>query len=167
MTSAEFITIWDTGPAATITPSLDDVAAILRARTRSDSTGGELGTFDATTRPTAAAVKNYIERAATYVALKLPSTVPATVVGFVREIVAIRAAMRVELSYDPDRTGDGTAYDRLKEEFDDGLAALLDALDDTGEGVTQRISSIDVTSPTLAPYPAEIRELLAPPWPVP
>lgn len=148
-------------------PDVSEVGAILRARTRSDATGNEIGSFNDTTRPTAAEVESFIDLAQNKVLLRLPDTLPLRLVGVVRELIAIRAAMRVELSYDPDRTGDGTAYARLKDEYDDGLAAVQDAAADEDIGTIRRISSLDAVSPTLEPYPDDLRELVAPPWPYP
>lgn len=166
---SEFIILWESGGGASteITPTIGEVGAILRARTRNDA-GAELGTFDTSTRPTADQVESYIAQAAVEVALNLPENVPEALTGYVRRLAALRAAMFVELSYFPEQLdNDRSAYDRLKEQFDAGMTALQDRLLDSGDATTRRVSSIDVVSSVLAPYPAEIRELLAPPWPVP
>lgn len=148
-------------------PEISEVASILRARTRSDEAGGEIGTFNNSTRPTATEVEDYITGGMYEVALRLPDEIPESALAFARRLISTRAAMSVELSYDPDRTGDGSAYDRLREQYEAGMVALQDALADAGAATTLRIASIDVVSPTLAPFPAEIRELIAPAWPVP
>lgn len=154
-------------PSTTLRPTLLEVGAILRARTRSDDTGQEIGTFDTTTRPTGDEVTTYITEAHDEVTLRLPDDLPARYIPFARRLIAMRAAMFIEVSFDPDRTGPDSAYGRLKEQFDAGMAALMDAVADRGDAVTSRIASPDIISPTLAPYPQELRELIAPPWPYP
>lgn len=150
-----------------IRPSLDDVGAILRARTA--VMGTEKGTFDDTTRPTGTEVDELVDMAVAELALLLPDNIPDRYLLFAQRLVALRTAMAIEISYDPDRLeADSTAYDRLKDMYDSGLRALLDGIADRDQGVTRRIASIPVVSPTLAPYHDELRELIAPdpyPWP--
>lgn len=139
-----------------ITPTLADVGAILRARTRSDATGAEIGTFDTTTRPTGVEVTDYVTHAEAEVRLRLPADIPTDLEPYVKRLVAIRAAMFVELSYDPDRTGDESAYARLKEMFDSGMAALMDAAADQGaDAGSSRMFAVPLTTPTAA-YSAEL-----------
>lgn len=77
----------------------------------------------------------------------------ARMVAFTRRLVAIRAAMLVEQSYEPEQSSDdASAYARLKEMYDSGLATLFDALGDQGDGPTMRIGTIAVTSPTASAY---------------
>jgi hypothetical protein len=151
----------------TLRPTLADVGAILRARTT--VMGTEVGTFDETTRPKAGEVDELIDMSVAELALLLPDEVPDRYLPFAQRLVALRTAMAIEISYDPDRLeADSTAYDRLKDMYDSGLRALLDGLADRDQGVTRRIASMPVVSPTLAPYPDELREIMAPdPWPFP
>lgn len=152
-----------------IQPALTDLGALLRARTRSDTTGAEAGTFNTTTRPTGTEVSTFIDAALTEVELWLPDDIPARVQPFAKHLVALRAAMLIELSYDPDRSGtQDSTYAQLKQMYEDGKAALLDSLSDRDQGVTRRIGSMPIVSPTLAPYPDDLREIMAPdPWPYP
>lgn len=140
---------------AELRPTVDEVAAILRARTRSDTAGTEIGTFDSTTRPTGVQVEEFIDSALDEVVLRLPETMSARYVSFVRRLTALRAAMYIETSYDPDR-GEDSAYTRLKEQFDAGMPALLAALDDAGEdaSTTGRLVVATVASPYSGDEPA-------------
>lgn len=148
-----------------IRPSLEDIGALLRARTRSDTAGGETGTFNTTTRPTGDEVLDFIAHATAEVGLRLPATLPDHLAAFVRRLAALRAAMLVELSYDPDRTGgQDSAYGRLREQFDAGLAVLTDALADLGEGGpdTGRMVAVRLTTPTAQSWPPYLLDLLLP-----
>jgi hypothetical protein len=148
-----------TAPPDSIVPEVSEVGSVLRART--SYMGQELGTFTANTRPTAEEVEEYIAQAAAEVGLRLPATVPDTLTAFARRLVAIRAAMMIEVSYAPDRTeADSTAYDRLREMFETGMSALTDALADTGIGGvggvdSGRMVAVPLTTPT-ATYSAEL-----------
>lgn len=135
-----------------ITPALTDVGAILRARTRNDE-GVELGTFTADTRPTGTEVDAFIAQATAEVRLRLPADIPADLEPFVKRLIAIRSAMFAELSFDPDRTDETSAYDRLGEMFESGMQALLGSLDDRGEDVDAggRMVSATVVSPYSGP----------------
>lgn len=139
-----------------IRPQLEDVGAVLRARTRSDTTGGETGTFDTSTRPTGAEVNEYIDQATAEIRLRLPADVPADLEPYVKRMIALRAAMFVELSYDPD-SGEGSAYSRLETLFDSGMTALLSSLDDRGDDTTTagRLVSATVVSPYSGPSRVE------------
>lgn len=129
--------------------TLAQVGAVLRARTRSDETGGEIGTFDTTTRPTADQVNGYIADAVVDVGIAFPQEIPIELAAGIDRLTAIRAAMFVELSYDPDRTGDGTAYDRLNNLFTAGSAAMTQALEFNGTNVVgqKRLVSAMLVSP--------------------
>jgi len=148
-----------------IRPSLEDIGALLRARTRSDTAGGETGTFNTTTRPTGDEVLDFIAHATAEVGLRLPATLPDHLAAFVRRLAALRAAMLVELSYDPDRSGgQDSAYGRLREQFDAGMTVLVDALADLGEGGpdTGRMVAVRLTTPTAQSWPPYPLDLLLP-----
>lgn len=137
-------------PAPDWTPELTDVGAILRARTRSDDSGEELGTFNTTTRPTGAEMQAFIDFAVSEITLRLPDTLDERFQAFVRRLVAIRAAMQAEISLEPDRVnGDDSAYARLKEMFDSGWTSLMDAVGDQGTGGdVLRLVALPLTTPT-------------------
>lgn len=143
---------------ADITPTLADVGATLRARTRSDETGGETGTFTADTRPTGDEVTAHIASAAEVVALRLGVRVPTNALPAARLAVTYRAAYMIELSLQPDQTdGTDSVYARLKALYDELMADLQDVLLDAGDATTRRMTAVPVVSPTLAPLPDDWR----------
>lgn len=138
-------------------PTVDDVALLLRARTK-DSNGNEVGTFDDDTRPTADQVEEQIDVAVALVGMRLPPTdkLPVALQPAIAALVAYRAALRIEKSYFPEQIrSDRSAYDQLKEEYTDDLAALQDALaggGGAGELVAYEMATIPVGSWTSIPY---------------
>jgi hypothetical protein len=142
-------------PDDPVRPTVTEIGAILRARTRSDTTGEELGTFDNTTRPTQGEVDVFIDVAEAEVDLRLPADLSALSgreATMARRATALRAAMLVELSYDPDRTDtQDSAYQRLSDLFDAAMRALTDVLEDEGLGGDDRRGwSVPVQSQTAA-----------------
>lgn len=107
-------------------PTLDDVGALLRARTV-NSVGVEVGTFTDTTRPTADQALAIVKQAARDLVLKVGPTIPEQYMEDAKQLVALRAAMLIELSYYPEqiRSRD-SQYERYKELYDQGLPSLLD-----------------------------------------
>jgi hypothetical protein len=112
-------------------PSVDEVGHYLRART-TDRDGNEIGTFDATTRPTEEQVETYIHDAIAEITTRVGGT-------FFREeyahtasnLAAIRAAMSVELSFYPEQISEGqSSYNSLAELYDKGVVALARAIRD-------------------------------------
>jgi hypothetical protein len=83
-------------------PSVDDVAALLRARTK-DNNGVELGTFNEATRPTGAEVSLIIANAASEVAGELSADVPIVLLGSYEFCVKLLSACLIELSYWPEQ----------------------------------------------------------------
>lgn len=136
-------------------PTVADVGALLRARTRTDA-GVELGTFTADTRPTATEAESYIDDAVNEVLLQVPSEIdiPARLESAANRLASLRAAMAVELSYNPDRTEEGSAYARLKELYDQGMVVFLAAMDTAGVDDTPfgDFATIPVRSPTNPNY---------------
>lgn len=132
---------------AGLRPTLRDVAAVIGAYTRSDASGGPAGTFDDTTNPTADQVEDFITHATTELALKLPDELGDEVQPFARRLAAIRAAMFVIVSLQSDEdTSEDSAYNRLKEMFDSGWAALQAEIPGkTGAGVS--VGSVALKSP--------------------
>ncbi len=113
-------------------PDPVDVAALLPARTYIDD-GGEVGLFNTETRPTEGQVQTLIYSAGNEVAARIGQTIEDDMLrAFARELVAIRAAMGVEIGYFPEQTNlDESAYDKLKELYDEGLPALISSLPDS------------------------------------
>lgn len=138
-------------------PSVDEVALLLRARTK-DSDGREVGTFDDDTRPTSEQVEEQITAAMNLVVTRLPpwDKLPENYQPTVATIVAYRAALRIEKSYFPEQVAsDRSAYEQLRQEYLDELSALTDALQAGGGGdfaVASEIVSLPVGSWTSIPY---------------
>lgn len=110
----------------------DDVAVLVRARTK-DNDGNE-GEFTANTRPTAEQVTQAVVLAATDVATRVASDIDpaedADLLASARRLVAIRAAMLVEMSYFPEQVREGqSSYEALREMFTEGMDALQDTSD--------------------------------------
>lgn len=132
-----------------ITPSIANVGAIMRSRTRSDASGDEIGTFDATTRPKGTEVAEFIEQAEDLVAPALPddlTDLPEKIRKFAKRVIAIRAAMFVELSLYQDRTVDtDDVYVRLSEMFNGEWQRLSGLLGDIGEDTPDDARAVVVT----------------------
>jgi hypothetical protein len=114
-------------------PEPSDIASLLRARTYLDS-GEQEGEFTEETRPTEAQVATLINSAANEVAARLGQEIEdETIKAYARNIVAIRTAMSIELSYFPEQADEDatTVYKELKSLYESELANLLDMLPDT------------------------------------
>lgn len=118
-------------------PTVDEVGAILRARTQDDH-DDELGTFTPDTRPTDTEVEKLIVRAGTvvYGATGRLDDLQCFLAQQVREQakhwIAFMTAMLVELSYFPEQVrSDRSAFQYYKDIWDDevvGFRGLLDAV---------------------------------------
>lgn len=139
-------------------PTVAEIGVILRARTRQDVTGDELGTFDNTTRPTGLQVQQHIDAAAAFVQLRLGPNIPEGMMASAREAVTYRAGYMIELSLADDRSDNpDSAYQRLKGQYDETMTALQDSLLDVRAATTTRVASVSVVSPTLAHLSDEAR----------
>jgi len=121
---------------ATMRPSVDDVARLLRARTKDDA-GHEVGTFTADTRPTDTQVEGHIDSAVALVGTHLPpiGTVDQAYAPAIAALIAYRAALQIEKSYFPEQVrSDRSAYEQLRQEYLDDLTALTDSLASAGDG---------------------------------
>lgn len=119
--------------AADHLPSVQDVADLVRARTR-DDLGQEIGTFDETTRPTADSVGRLIASEASIVLLRtgpldaLACPNAADVRKGAANVIAKRVAAIVEASYRPDEVAEGrTVADFYQGSQEDDLEALATA----------------------------------------
>ena len=110
----------DTDPIA---PSVDDVAALIRARTK-DSNGVEIGTFDDTTRPTAEQAQEAIDHAVTALYEKVASIGdPCTAIG--KLAATYGAAAEIELSYFPEQARtDRSPYQFLLQRYEQLLTGV-------------------------------------------
>src|SRR5215467_1885519 len=107
--------------------TVDDVAAIIRARTK-DKSGNEIGTFNADTRPTDVQCQQAIAHAVVMVHTKV-GYVGDSCAGLGKGVVALGAAAEIERSYFPEQSrSDRSIYLYLVTEYDkalDGLAACV------------------------------------------
>jgi len=150
-------------------PTVEDVALLLRARTK-DSGGNEVGTFDDDTRPTADAVEEQIDAAMALVGVRFPTPdkMTAEAQAAFACLVAYRAALRIEKSYWPEQVrSDRSPYELLWTEYQDDLAALEAAIEAGGatgaEVVSAGYGSLPVGSWTLVgPYCPPIPEETTP-----
>lgn len=103
-------------------PLVGDVGELIRARTRNEN-GNLLGTFTATTTPTYEQVDRVIDTAMRKLEAKFGPDMAAELVGSASHVVALRAAMLVELSYfgDQIRT-DRSPYAALEVLYKEALA---------------------------------------------
>lgn len=119
---------WDptTGPPlvdpVAVTPTVADVALLERTRTIG-SGGADIGTFDATTHPTDAEVELLIDEALDVTLAALPDHIDVAYYTAISRLVAIRAAMSVEISYYREQ-----APSAWGERYDADLAALKAAV---------------------------------------
>jgi|GEM_PF-1983878 len=117
-------------------PTVDDVAAHLRARTKGKM-GDEVGTFDGSTRPTAQQVLERIPKGVRKVATGIGLTIcegsdPDTQQSLyddARDLAALFVATRIEREYFPEQVGTGRSpYKEMLEDFKDGMKVLLEAV---------------------------------------
>lgn len=128
---------WVSGDPSFQLPTVDDVAAIIRARTQ-DSHDDELGTFTDDTRPTKTEVERLIIQASTVVvgATGRLDDLQCYMADAIREQarywISLMAAMLVELSYFPEQVrSDRSAFIYYKQLWDDdvfGFKGLIDAV---------------------------------------
>lgn len=116
-------------------PTVPDVAALVRARTKIKG-GGEMGTFTATTRPTAEQVDELIDDAMDDVFGKIqPVTEPGSEYERrARGAVKLYAAHLIELSYFPESVNSGKSpADNFLKLYESRIRALI------AEGETGRV----------------------------
>jgi hypothetical protein len=119
-----------------VRPSVDDVALLIRARTK-DSNGNEVGTFDDDTRPTETQVEEQIDASIAMILMRLPPVeqLPPELVPAIATVIAYRAALRVEKSYFPEQVRtDRSAYAELWAEYNAELEALVAKAQETVSG---------------------------------
>lgn len=110
-------------PVSDYTPTVAQVGALLRARTK-DTGGNELGTFTSATRPTDTEVNLLIAQAAGTLSTKAGDDIPAALFDEASQLAAIRAAMLVELSYFPEQIMTGrSTYPQLQELWIEGFGS--------------------------------------------
>jgi hypothetical protein len=140
-------------------PTPDDVATILRARTK-DLTGTELGTFTADTRPTDTEVARIIDLAYAEVTGRCGLYIGSSCAAGAKSLVVIRAAAWIELSYFPEQVrSDRSVYAELVAQFDPGVQAVMDCVagnvpdpGDADSNATFRFGVLDVHGWTASPF---------------
>jgi hypothetical protein len=107
-------------------PTVDDVAALLRARTK-DASGNEIGTFNEETRPTDAEVEQLITNGCAKVASLATWYVPGDAQPEASHLAALVTACEVELSYFPEQVrSDRSGFQQLWAMFQDDRQAYID-----------------------------------------
>lgn len=111
------------------------VGSLLRARTR-DTNGNEIGTFDATTRPTGDQVLSLINDAVEDLASSVGSDLPEAFWTKAATVAHYKTAMLVELSYFPEQVATGRSpYEQLRQLYAEALASLKAGLTEAGASV--------------------------------
>ena len=135
------IAAWQPGP--------QEVANLLRARTKDDESN-ELGAWTANTRPTEYEVRGLIRTAAGDLLAAVDMLDPEweDPHGSAAALCAKRAAMLVELSYHPDDASQpGSVYTEYRDQWNDGVKALINMLaGPPGGGTTYSVSYPTSTS---------------------
>lgn len=123
-----------------VKPTVDAVAAVLRARTK-DLTGREAGDFTDDTRPTGGEVARLIDLAYDEVCGYAGDVLAERCAGLARTLVIMRAAWWIEGSYWPEQIqSDRTMFDDLGDQYTAGLVTLQNCAagklpgQDTGAG---------------------------------
>jgi hypothetical protein len=118
-------------------PAAAEVGALLPKRTK-DSNGTNQGTFTELTEPTEAQVETIISLATGHLASRLGTREDLALpqlTSRARGVTALYAAMLVELTFFPEQVGTNRSpYPQLKELFDEGTKALLEAVAEAGDG---------------------------------
>jgi hypothetical protein len=110
-----------------ITPSVADVAALLRARTK-DVNGEEIGTINDDTRPTSAQVITLIDEAVGDIEARMGPTPPEELAGAGKSAAAMMTACLVQLSYFPEQVqSNRSAYQEYWELLQSKITALQEA----------------------------------------
>lgn len=117
-------------------PEVNDLAAMMRARTRGGEFGAsDTGVFDETTRPTAEQAQKAIEDAADIVIAKVGSNPQGAAENIARMAVKLRAAMIIELGYFPEQAGtQQSPYSSYREEYADVIKDAIEAAIETEDG---------------------------------
>jgi hypothetical protein len=143
-----------------IRPTVEEIAALLRARTK-DLAGQEVGTFTPDTRPTDAGAEAAIDMAYAEVTGETGPTYGDRCAGMARTLITIRAAMWIEISYFPEQVrSDRSIYGELSEQWSAGRESLTACVsgnlpgDGSGESAV-RFGSLEIRGWTAAgSYPA-------------
>jgi hypothetical protein len=110
------------GPS--IRPSVIDISALLRTRTR-DENGNLIGVFTDATTPTAEQVEDIINDAVEDVTARVGANLPANRLGKARWLVKLYAAVVIEATFFSEQiSSDKSPYQQFKDLYDEGIADL-------------------------------------------
>src|ERR1044072_7079737 len=135
---------------ADITPSVDDVAEHLRARTK-DKFGNEVGTFKENTRPTGKQVEARSRKGTRQSKRASGEDIceggdPAKQEGLyedAKDLAALAVAIKFEREYFPEQVATGQSpYKEMREEFKDELKTLIEAVSEHCGGAADGGDSI-------------------------
>jgi hypothetical protein len=109
-------------------PTLADVAAIMRARTKTVD-GDEIGTFNDETRPTGEQVNRIIIQASSDVTALVDTDIPEGAYRYAKQAIIYRTAKLIEISYFPEQIATGRSpYPEYNALFDEALTWLQQAV---------------------------------------
>lgn len=115
-------------------PSVKQVANKILSRTR-NSVGQLAGTFNASTEPTDTQTRSIIGDVITEVADVIGDEIPPELWDDAQNVVALRAAMQIELDFYSDQVNTGRSiYPQLKEQYERALESLAGAVSRAQEG---------------------------------
>lgn len=166
------LSMMSTPSTPTWRPTSDEVARLLRARTK-DSTGSELGEWTTDTRPTLEEVEGLIDEAVGIVASSTGVEIAEPCANGAQRLAALLTAALIELSYFPEQVrADRSAYPEYKRLYDDGMVKLGDCIAagggdgsaEIGEGYTYY--SLPVVPETTARARGQLSSSWTP-WPAP
>lgn len=138
-----------------ITPSVQQIASFLRARTM--GAGGQLGTFTALTDPNIDQVEGYIQSAAADLVTSVGRVIPAQASDLARKVLEVGTAILIEVGSEDINEA---RYDRLKTLYDERLQRLFAAVVEYGGDVIDPIPTGEdgeVITPTGTPYPLGLK----------
>lgn len=129
-------------------PTTSQVARLILSRTK-DRYGNMPGSFTALTTPTALQVTAIANDVIPEVADVIGDTVPEALTDDAQQVVALRTAMQIELSYYSDQVNTGRSiYPQLKEQYTLALAELAKQIEMFGQdGAT----TVGEGAPSLSP----------------
>jgi len=109
-------------------PTLADIGAIMRARTKTVN-GDEIGTFNDETRPTGEEVNRIILQAANDVTAPIDTDIPVAAYRWAQQAIIYRSAKLIEISYFPEQIATGRSpYPEYNALFDEAIGWLNTAV---------------------------------------
>lgn len=127
-------------------PSVSDVAANLRARTKDDHSN-ELGEFTADTRPSYNQVVTLIGEAVAEIKMKVGDAIPSRLWTVARKAAVLNTCAAIERSYSPEQSAarEDSAYQLFKDDYNQLIEALVEAVADPVPG-TRGVVAVPLTT---------------------